>query len=200
MHVIIYGFNPQITEYAFKDICFFLLVFAVLLVLQGRLIERNHIQHQYMQLIRYGKVNRWWNRICIRVILLSMIMVLALFLGMAIMNQMFHDLQFQNGFWIPLLLWCMAMISIGFLQLLLSLVPRGLYLSFLLCLGFEIVSLYMGLYIDEMVGFLPGSFMMLRRTRMMDGVMPIWGIVFINVVFILVVRGISCRLLKRSCR
>lgn len=200
MNVIIYGFSPWINEYEMKDICFFLLAFAVMLVLQGRMIERNQIQHQYMQLIRFGRMGTWWKRICNKVMLLSVMMVAVLFGGMALFNAMFQAGHFSDGVLLPILLWCFSMICIGYLQLLMSLVPRGLYLSFLICVGFEVLCLYAGLFIEDWIGILPGSFMMLRRTSMLDGVMPIAGIIMIDVVFVVCVRIIGYRMLKRSCR
>lgn len=200
MNVIIYGFSPWINEYEMKDICFFLLAFAVMLLLQGRMIERNQIQHQYMQLIRFGRMGTWWNRICNKVMLLSVVMIAVLFGGMALFNAMFQASHFSDGVLLPILLWCLSMICIGYLQLLMSLVPRGLYLSFLICVGFEVLCLYAGLLMEDWIGILPGSFMMLRRTSMLDGVMPIAGIIIIDVVFVVCVRIIGYRMLKRSCR
>lgn len=200
MNVMIYGFSPWITEYEMKAICFFLLAFAVMLVLQGRMIERNQIYHQYMKLIRYGRLVRWWNRICNKVMLLSVAMVGILFCGIALMNQMFNAGNFHDGVILPIFLWCLAMVSVGYSQLLMSIIPKGLYLSFLICAGFEVLCLYAGMFLDDLVGILPGSYMMLRRTRALDGVMPIWGIVIIDLVFIICVRIIGYRMLKRSCR
>lgn len=200
MNVIIYGFQPWMEEYEMKDICFFLLTFAVMLILQGRMIERNQVQHQYFQILRYGRIGHWWNQICRKTLFLSVLMVIVLFCGIAIFNAAFDTGDFQDGWGFPILLWCLAMISVGHVQLFLSLFPKGLYVSFVFCVGIEVLCMYAGSFMGDWAGILPGSYMMLRRTALSGGFMPIWTIVLIDVLFIMCVRTIGYRILKRSDR
>lgn len=200
MVAIIYGFDSNIANHDIKEVCFFLMTFAVMLIVVGRYVDVHSINDQYMRLIRYKKIASCWKCIWLRVICVSVAEVIILFLIMAVANCFTYWEMFERGFAYPLLLWILSISMFGCLQLQLSIFPKGFLLSFLLFIGIEVFSIYAYPLIGKWTAVLPGSYMMLRRTSTMTGVMPIGIVIVIEMAVVFLIGLFGHRLYRwRNC-
>lgn len=200
MNVIIYGFETIISVHSLKDICFFLLVYAVMLVLVGRMIEKQTVKLQYMQLLRFQSYRRWWHQIWVKMVALAMAMVGIMFVGIGFFNIIFQRNDFRDGVIWPLVLWCIHMCAVSSFLALMGSFARGFFISFFVIIGVQVFSMYGGLYLGNVTNYLPGSYIMVRRTTGMDGTMPIGLLLFIEIMCIVVIGVFGYRLYRRGSR
>lgn len=199
MRVIIYGFLPDMQGYSMKEISFFFLIFAVMIVIMGRYIEKNSINHQYLQLIRYRNISGLWRRLWIRIVLLAVVMTGALFGGIALINAYAGYELFVTAPALPAILWILSMCSIGSFQLLLGLFPRGQAVGVLVIIVVQAFSMYAYPLMGNRTCYLPGSYMMLNRTSIMtEGAAPLGLALFVETAFVFLTGMFGFRIFRRS--
>lgn len=198
MKVIIYGFESNIQNHSIKEICFFLLIFAIMVLIMGRFAEKNSIKNCFSKVIRYGKIRVWWNRLWIKILFLALLEIGILFVFMGFVDWFAYWKLFEQGMVLPLLLWICGMCGIGVGQLLASVCQRYSHLFFACIVGFEILSIYGFSLFGKIVDCLPGSYVMLRRTTVLDGMMPLLAVFVIEIVVILMIGVLGHKLYKRS--
>lgn len=187
MRVIIYGFLPDMQGYSMKEISFFFLIFAVMIVITGRYVERNNMNHQYLWLIRHGKISIFWRRLWIRIMLLAAVMTGVMFGGIALINVYAGYELFATASVLPVILWILSMCSTGSLQMLLGLFPRGQFAGVLLIIVVQAFSVYAYPLLGNGTCYLPGSYMMLNRTLFLtEGAAPLGFVLFAEIAFVII--------------
>ncbi len=64
----------------------------------GKYLETQRINKKNLKLILYQKVSRWWHRLCLKILTLSVIEITILFL-FAVMGKMIMEHQVLRGRW-----------------------------------------------------------------------------------------------------
>lgn len=198
MEMIVYGFQPNIAGYSMKDISLYFFVFAILIIITGRAVEKNCILSRYMLLLRYGTIIRLWRRVWIKQMLLSIGVVIVLFCVIDFINIATSRDIFSYGKVLPFLLWMTGICAISSLQMLLGLWKRGTAISVLLLIGVEVFSVYMFPILGDRICYLPGSYLMLKRTLYLDGTMPVGLIMALEIGFSVFVCLSGAYIYKRS--
>lgn len=200
MYVIIYGFQTEISAYSLRDICCFLLVYAIMLVLLGRMAEKQTVELNYMRLLRIQDYRIWWCKIWKRMLAKALLMVGIMFGGIAIFDIIFQRNDFRDGVILPLVLWCAHICVLSSILILMGNFSRGFFISFFAIMVGQIFSLYAGLYLGNVANYLPGSFIMGCRTTGMNGTMPTGLLLFIEIACIVVIGIFGHQVYRRSSR
>jgi|GEM_PF-4464957 len=168
MENLIYGFEMNLINYDLKDILLWMLVMSTLYMITGRYIEKRKISNSYFKLIRFGRIQKLWHKVCMSVLLLSLVLVLLLFSTVVLYQYIFaaetFDKMILSKITQAFFIFIINFFTMNMVQSLLINLTNGEKISFMVIMLIEILSLYFGI-VSERVGYwLPGSFMMYARS------------------------------------
>ena len=172
----LYGFGGNINNYSQREILFYMLFFSVLIYFSGKNMEKDVVRGRYFKLIRYKSYSHWWKLLCLRTFAKSIILVMfAVILFFLCSNSRIYLFDFLYA----VSLWMFGLTTVNMFQLLLINSNCGVKISFMVIMVIEVLSLYGTVFGKRVAPFLPGSFLMFRRSSfiMEGGFSWMWVIV-----------------------
>jgi hypothetical protein len=166
MDNIIWGFDPDISKYSLKEVCFYILTFSILVLLMGKYLEEQKIGKKYLKLIRYNKISHYWHVLCLKIICLSFIEITCLFLLIIVGKMIMGQLGLKDNWYMAYILWTLGFYTISMILLLLINYRRCEKFSFLLIILVEVLSLYGSSIFGQNSHQLPGDFIMINRSNL----------------------------------
>lgn len=164
MKTIIWGLSYDINNHSISEITGFLLFFAIVLLLIGRLVDSTNCKGGYLTLIRSKGYARLWRNQWIKMEIGSFLIISFSFLIFGIMDKVFslHIMNSECG--ISFLLWFLTLSVMGMIFMLFQNFRYGQVGVFLAIVLIEVFCIYISENIIELAGILIGNYMMLERS------------------------------------
>lgn len=176
-----YGFDSNICQYSMREILFYLLFFSLMIYFSGKNMEKDAIRGRYFKLIRYNKYSIWWRSVCLRAFWRNILLVafaMALYFLSCDNGIHMEDTLHAISLWLP------GLVTLNMFQFLLVSSNHGIKIIFPIIMVIEILSVYGMVFGKDVVKFLPGSFLMLRRSSFMaEGGFTWTGVVLVQLLF-----------------
>ena len=174
MEDVIFGLNYDISDYNVFKIVTYTLFVVLFFALISKIIHKQDTEYQYLILIRYREISKWWRKKCRELaFFVAMLVSICFFIYYLMQYGMYGkvNLSFIYAF----LLWIMVLTCITYIFKLLSfyLNPQ---LSFNILILLEIISIFYGKLNNRCIVFY-GNFLMLRRSNVMN----LYGFLDLNV-------------------
>lgn len=186
MDLVIWGLEPDITGYTMAELSFYLLIWASLMVLTGKYLEKNRIEKEYFKLVRLGSLPAWWRRLYLRLLAISCALAVLLFLASVILGEGGVPVIYGRKWPEVFVLWLTGFFSVNLLQALIINKREGYKIGFLLCMTVIVNAVFLNLP--------PGNFLMPRRSDLaaLDGY-PAGAVILIQVLIDFTVYRIGYR-------
>jgi len=166
MENLIYGFETDISNYDLKDIFLWILLMSILNVIVGKYIEKREISHMYFKLIRMKSFSNWWHELCSKVLMLSFMLTALLFVPVVSYQYMYRAEGIERTVLVKaFLIFLIGFFTMNMIQVLLISMTNEGKLSVLIISIIEVISLYFGHISERIAPWLPGSFMMYKRSN-----------------------------------
>lgn len=177
MASFILGFEKDLSQYPMREILFWILTIGLFHFAIGQFIEKKSIAKDYLALVRYSDLRKWWRCLCGKILLRCAAGIALLFFVCIIFQNMWQaeymsDVTIMKAYF----LYFTNMTIFSFLALLIINCWNGEKICFAIIMFIEVCSLYGGIMFPSIACYLPGSFAMYRRCiwHVTDGFWPIY--------------------------